>query len=1519
MKITKQIAFSLLLAALLAGLLPVWAEDSQPELPTLFAVTDAAPRPLSAALPLTPGQLVGDSAGAILESDLYGSVVNYRLYKGRTLSLSDPNYVFSVRVLENGNYSTVIKPADAASYTATADMTVACLVRKADKSPMTPEELAAVTLRDTQYGMADVPGSVHRFTVRAQTITGGLATTRAAIFLPESYSDEGAATPLIIMTNGRSGYLTDSVWNGNSADNVALMDHYMKNGYAVVVVNNTAGYADGADDWGNPQLVDSYWKAYAYVQSKFNLEELFSIHSRSMGTFAAVRMMRERPQLVKCALMCGPVLSLESRFHQNPAFLARRYGFEDTSGAVYEADKVAGYDPYTDVDGPEYTLPPTFWMMAEEDATSAHLATVSKIVAQGNQVTQKVYTDTDHNGVCRLSTEACRADALAFLQQHRTSTADHRFGPWSVTTAPSCISSGVMIRTCADCGYREPRVVPALTEHLFTASDTVCDSCGELFDLIRTEIPVLPGQLVGSSSGTIQDSEIYGHVVHYSLQAGHTLSISDPRYLFSVRILQNGSYSTMLKQASRADFTADADMTVGCLIRKPDSSAVTAEELAGLCLYDTFRTPHEHKYGPWTQETAPVCSAEGRDTRSCSCGDTQYRDTRVSGDPGKILVSSPVAADFYSGKTLVCIGDSITCGIGVTADQTDYVTLLARQLDMDYVRLGVSGTTLCTGGHRTCNIGQLTEEKLRGADVVTIFMGINDWDQAREGYYALGDLDSTDTSTIYGAAHMWCRQIVQLRQTEGLQDTQFCFATPVITSWNDSVTSQRSWDQSKTNIHGYTLRDLCQAIMEVCAQYDIPVLDLNLYSGMYYRSEADNNLADFGGDGVHPGVGGHAMMAEAFQEFLLESYRCESRPVTDNGHAYTAVTTPPTCTAEGYTLHSCRNCGHSYVTDRVAARHRYSGGVCGECGSLHPTLANYSGKVISILGDSISTFAGYIPTADGFNLEHLPRYPQDDLLTDVNETWWMQVITRLGGKLGINDSWRGATVSGAAPVTSGSTGANAAMANLTRIRNLGSNGTPDLILFYGGTNDLAHVAKVGTFDPAAAPDTADLTTASWDNLADGYVHTLLRLRHFYPEAQILCLLPTYTGSYYTDTKLAQANTVLAAICEHYGVACTDLRHCELTTADLPDGIHPDANGMDHITAAVLEALSADCRLQAGEHRVHSVTHVLTGAVSSHSYIKGVSAGKPFEALITGRELTVTVTMGGADITASAYAEGRIAIPAVTGDIVITAAGRVTPIHQEHLQPLPEAYCSGTNLWTALTPENTYYTGSAWGNLSGNLVWSVTIPVEPGQQLWATSFQAYGPNGNTFNKVNGIRLTWFDGEGVLRSVDPEEVHAEFAQNGRITVPQGAEAANIVMWDGSPDNQLFLLSAGHSYGDYVRDGSGNLTAVCTGCGHGDSRPDPLIPYRVDSVELAGDTCRVTVTNRSRQEGGLLCLAAYTAEGRFLGLATADLSGLAIGRTDTVALTLPCSGIGRLRATVVASLSDPTPLSIACTPEL
>ncbi len=64
---------------------------------------------------------------------------------------------------------------------------------------------------------------------------------------------------------------------------------------------------------------------------------------------------------------------------------------------------------------------------------------------------------------------------------------------------------------------------------------------------------------------------------------------------------------------------------------------------------------------------------------------------------------------------------------------------------------------------------------------------------------------------------------------------------------------------------------------------------------------------------------------------------------------------------------------------------------------------------ISILGDSISTFAGYTPEEAVF----YDSYVQWETgVKSVEDTWWMQVIKALDGELGTNHSLAGSMVSG---------------------------------------------------------------------------------------------------------------------------------------------------------------------------------------------------------------------------------------------------------------------------------------------------------------------------------------------------------------------------------------------------------------------------------------------------------------------------------------------------------------------------
>ena len=231
----------------------------------------------------------------------------------------------------------------------------------------------------------------------------------------------------------------------------------------------------------------------------------------------------------------------------------------------------------------------------------------------------------------------------------------------------------------------------------------------------------------------------------------------------------------------------------------------------------------------------------------------------------------------------------------------------------------------------------------------------------------------------------------------------------------------------------------------------------------------------------------------------------------------------------------------------------------------HLKTGDYSGKIISIMGDSISTFSGYIPARNAV------WYPKHDV-TSVDETWWMQLITQLDAKLGINESWSASHVLNTIDGNSGDMGEDAAMASNTRILNLGSNGTPDVILFFGGTNDIAVSAPLTGFDPTSAPTEADLLSTKWSSYTDAYVAAIMRMQYYYPDAQIVVILPTINLQAYDDAKLERYNSVMRSICDHYGVAYVDLVAAGYTADMLGDVTHPNMLGMDFITAVVMERL-----------------------------------------------------------------------------------------------------------------------------------------------------------------------------------------------------------------------------------------------------------------------------------------------------------------------------------------------------------
>lgn len=191
-----------------------------------------------------------------------------------------------------------------------------------------------------------------------------------------------------------------------------------------------------------------------------------------------------------------------------------------------------------------------------------------------------------------------------------------------------------------------------------------------------------------------------------------------------------------------------------------------------------------------------------------------------------------------------------------------------------------------------------------------------------------------------------------------------------------------------------------------------------------------------------------------------------------------------------------------------------------------------TGKRISFLGDSITAYRNYIPSG------YATGYPMFDVIT-VNQMWWKRVIDKFNMELGVCEAYSGSGVSGA------DDGVHAV--SLSRLQNLGSNGTPDYIILQIGTNDCS--ADFGDFHfwYNKLGKTYDKT-----KFRDAYSFIVEKLLELYPNAKIICMTPIYrypiaweneTGNNIYGYSMSDMVESIKYIASKYHVPCIDLSEC----------------------------------------------------------------------------------------------------------------------------------------------------------------------------------------------------------------------------------------------------------------------------------------------------------------------------------------------------------------------------------------
>jgi len=209
-------------------------------------------------------------------------------------------------------------------------------------------------------------------------------------------------------------------------------------------------------------------------------------------------------------------------------------------------------------------------------------------------------------------------------------------------------------------------------------------------------------------------------------------------------------------------------------------------------------------------------------------------------------------------------------------------------------------------------------------------------------------------------------------------------------------------------------------------------------------------------------------------------------------------------------------------------------------------------KRVSIIGDSISTWSGWVPS--GYSC-HYPASTGNEPPTKVSQSWWYRLIydNMKNAEFDTNLAYSGTNLADIPKdvfdqwVKDHPTSKTTWYGNdmIKRFIDKNGMGTPNVIVIFGGTNDWNHncgylvgtkklrgTTDIAPSDMASSFTTADAATTYVQALAlvsstfvDGYLK-LIRLIHTkYPDCKVVMLVPYYGGR--------SMESVILQIADHY--------------------------------------------------------------------------------------------------------------------------------------------------------------------------------------------------------------------------------------------------------------------------------------------------------------------------------------------------------------------------------------------------
>ena len=210
----------------------------------------------------------------------------------------------------------------------------------------------------------------------------------------------------------------------------------------------------------------------------------------------------------------------------------------------------------------------------------------------------------------------------------------------------------------------------------------------------------------------------------------------------------------------------------------------------------------------------------------------------------------------------------------------------------------------------------------------------------------------------------------------------------------------------------------------------------------------------------------------------------------------------------------------------------------------------------SILGDSFSAFEGFVDP------ESNDVYHYDAIgVTGAEQMWWSKVADTTGWELEKNNSFSGALMCNFDDFNGGNY-----YGGQSFIRRMANLGNPDVILVFGGTNDIYQRAPLGDFVYS------NWTEEQLCTFRPGTAYILETLKRQHPKAKIYLLvdMELCINDFTIDDETRQAFIEsMHQIARYYNIDCIDIQGIHKTSW------HPDAMGQEDIARQVIEAVMVD--------------------------------------------------------------------------------------------------------------------------------------------------------------------------------------------------------------------------------------------------------------------------------------------------------------------------------------------------------